>query len=72
MSPGSGGRPPVPSSPERNPVETLASVLKHRPFANRVFESAGHVRNVVEEVWGGFTRRTGEITRITAREWAVL
>ena len=61
-----------PCSPELNPVETLFPVLKHRCFANRVFDSAGHVRETVEEVWNGFTRKTAEIMRITAREWAEL
>ena len=61
-----------PYSPELNPVETLFSVLKHRHFANRVFENAEHVRETVEEVWNGFARKTGEIMQITAREWAVL
>ena len=60
-----------PCSPELNPVETLFSVLKHRHFANRVFESAEHVRETVEDVWNGFTRKTGEIMQITARERAV-
>ncbi len=57
-----------PYSPELNPVETLFSVLKHRHFANRVFEDAEHVRETVEEVWNRFTRKTGEIMQITARE----
>ncbi len=60
-----------PYSPELNPVETLFSVLKHRHFANRVFGSAEHVREVVEHVWDAFIRRKGEVTRITTREWAV-
>ena len=61
-----------PYSPELKPIETLFSVLKHRHFANRVFENAEHVRQTVEEVWHGFTRRTGEIMQITERKWAVL
>ncbi len=61
-----------PCSTELNPVETLSSVLKHRHFVNRVFESAEHVRETVEEVSNGITRKTGEIMQITAREWAVL
>ena len=59
-------------SPELNPVETLFSILKHRHFANRVFESAEHVRATVEEVWTGFVSNKAEIMRITARKWAVL
>ena len=58
-------------SPELNPVETLLPDLKHRHFANRVFESAEHVREIVEDVQSAFTRRTGEIIRIIARESAV-
>ena len=61
-----------PYSPELNPVETLFSILKHRHFANRVFESAEHVRETVEEVWNGFVSNKAEIMRITARKWAVL
>ena len=61
-----------PCGPELNPVETLCSVLKHRYFPNRVFENAEHVRETVEGVWSGFTRMTGKILQITAREWAVL
>ena len=61
-----------PYSPELNPIETLFSVLKHRHFANRVFESADHVRETVEEAWKGFTRRREEIMWITARSWAML
>ena len=61
-----------PYSPELNPVETLFSVLKHRHFANRVFDSAEHVRETVEQVWNGFIPDTEEIKRITARSWAVL
>ncbi len=60
-----------PYSPELNPVETVFSVLKHRHFANRVFESAEHVRETVERVWDAFIGRKGEVTRITTREWAV-
>ena len=61
-----------PCSPEPTPAGTLFPILKHRHFANRAFESGGHVRETVEEVWNGFTRKTGEIMQITAREWAVL
>ena len=61
-----------PHSPELNSAETLFSVLKHRHFANRVFESAEHVRETVEEVWNGLILDTEEIMRITARSWAVL
>ena len=61
-----------PCSPELNPVETVFSVLKHRHFVNRVFESAEHDRETVEEVSNGFTRKTGEIMQITAGEWAAL
>lgn len=46
-------------------------VLKHRHFANRVFDSAGHVTRLVQEVWDGFVTRKEEITRIAARDWAV-
>ena len=60
-----------PCSPEPDAAETPFSVLKHRHFANRVFESAEHVRKTVEEVWNGFARKTGEIMRFTARERAV-
>ena len=44
-------------------------VLKHRHFVNRVFESAEHDRETVEEVSNGFNRKTGEIMQFTAREW---
>ena len=57
-----------PCSPELNPVETLLSVLKHRHFANSVFESAEHVRKTVEDVWNGCARKAGEIMQTTARE----
>ena len=50
-----------PYSPELNPIETLFSVLKHGHFANRVFESAEHVRETVTQVWDAFTHKTGEI-----------
>ena len=30
------------------------------------------VRESVEDVWNGFTRKRGEIIQITAGEWAVL
>ena len=63
--------PLLPNSPELHPIETLFSVLKHRRFANRVFESAEHVRQAVKEVWSGFVPNTKEIMRNTAREWAV-
>ena len=59
-----------PYSPELNPVETLFSVLKHRRFANRVFESAEHVRKTVTEVWDTFSRNADEISQITRRKWA--
>ena len=42
--------------------ETVFPVLKHRHFANRV----------VGEVRDGFAQRKEEITRITAKGWAVL
>ena len=58
-------------TPELNPVETLLPDLKHHHFANRVFESTEHVREIVEDVQSTFTRRTGEIMRVIAREWAV-
>ena len=61
-----------PYSPELNPVETLFSVLKHRRFANRVFESAEHVRKTVTEVWDTFSHNSEDIIRITRREWATL
>ena len=61
-----------PCSPELNPVETLTSVLKHRHFVNRVFESVEHDRETVEEVSNVFTRKTGEIMQFTAGEWAAL
>ena len=61
-----------PHSSELNPVESLFSVLKHRHFANRVPDSAEHVREIVEEVWNGFIRNREEIRRIAARSWAVL
>ena len=60
-----------PCSPELNRVETPFPVLNHPEFAIRVFESAAHVGETVEEVWKGFARKTGEIKRITARERAV-
>ncbi len=59
-----------PHSPELNPIETLFSVLKHRYFANRVFESAEHVRTTVTDVWNTFIHKTEEIMRITRRDWA--
>ena len=59
-----------PYSPELNPTETLFSVLKHRCFANRVFESAEHVRETVTEVWDTFSHNAEEIMQITRREWA--
>ena len=59
-----------PYSPELNPIETLFSVLKHGHFANRVFESAEHVRETVTQVWDAFTHKTGEIMQITRRDWA--
>ena len=61
-----------PYSPEFNPIETLFSVLKHRHFANRVFDSTEHVKQTVEQVWNGFVEMKNEIKRITARQWAVL
>ena len=61
-----------PCNPELNPVEALLSVLKHRHFANRVFESAEHVRKTVGDVWNGCARKAGEIMQTTARDWAVL
>ena len=61
-----------PYSPELNPIETLISVLKHGRFANRVFESAEHVRETVTHVWDAFTHKTEAIMRITSREWAQL
>ena len=61
-----------PYSPELNPIETLFSVLKHRHFANRVFENAEHVRKVVEKVWEDFAGRTEEVMRITRRDWAII
>ena len=59
-----------PYSPELNPIETLFAVLKHGHFANRVFESAEHVRETVTQVWDAFTHKTEEIMRITRRDWA--
>jgi len=59
-----------PYSPELNPTETLFSVLKHRRFANRVFESAEHVRKTVTEVWDAFSHNSEEIIQITRRQWA--
>ncbi len=59
-----------PCGPELNPVETVFSVLKHRHFANRVFESAGHVRETVTQVQEDFTCETEEIMRITKRDQA--
>ena len=61
-----------PYSPELNPIETVFSVLKHRHFANRVFESAEHVRKTVTKVWDNFSHKTEEIMRITRRDWAKL
>lgn len=62
----------TPYSPELNPAETLFSVLKHRHFANRVFESADHVRKAVTEVRSNFMHETEEIMQITERTWAKL
>ena len=61
-----------PYSPELNPIETVFSVLKHRHFANRVFESAEHVRKTVTEVWDTFSHKTEETMRITRRDRAKL
>lgn len=61
-----------PYSPELNPTETLFSLLKHRRFANRVFDSAEHVRKTVTEVWHAFSQNSQEIMQITKREWATL
>ena len=61
-----------PYSPELNPIETVFPVLKHRHFANRVFENAEHVRKTVTEVWDTFSHKTEEIMRITRRDWARL
>ncbi len=57
-----------PRSPALNPVGTLFPVPTHRHVANRVPESAEHVRGTVEEAWNGFTCKTEAIMRITA--WA--
>ncbi len=59
-----------PYSPELNSTETLFSVLKHRRFANRVFESAEHVRKTVTDVWDTFSHNSEEIIQITRRNWA--
>ncbi len=59
-----------PCSPELNPIETVFFVLKRRCFANRVFESAEHVRKTVTQAWEDFTCKTGEIMRITKRDQA--
>ena len=59
-----------PYSPELNPIETLFCVLKHRRFANRVFESAEHVRKTVTEVWDTFRHNSEDIIQITTRQWA--
>ena len=61
-----------PYSPELNPAETLFSVLKHRRFANRVFESAEHVGKTVTEAGGTFRHNSEDIIRITKREWGTL
>ncbi len=61
-----------PCSPELKPIETVSSVLKHRHLANRVFQSAEHVRKTVTEVWGTFSHKTEDITRITRRDRASL
>ena len=61
-----------PCSPEPDAAETLFSVLKHRHFANRVFDSTEHVRETVEQVWNGVFRNREEIMRFTAGSWAVL
>ncbi len=63
---------PPPRSPELNPFETLFPVLKHRLFSSRVFESAEHDGETVEDVWNRCTRKTGGIMQVTARAWAVL
>ncbi len=63
---------PPPYNPGPNPVETPFSVLKHRHLPNRAFGSADHVGETLRRVWGGLVRRKDGITRITAREWAVL
>ncbi len=61
-----------PYSPELNPIETLFAALKHVHFANRVFESAEHVRETVIQVWDAFTHKSDEIMRIARRDWAQL
>ncbi len=60
-----------PHSPEPDAAETLFSVLKHRHFANWVFESAKHVSQAVEQVWKGSIRSREEIMRNTAGRWTV-
>ena len=59
-----------PCSLELNPTESLFSVLRHRRFANRVFESAEHVGKTVTEVCGAFSHNSEGITQITRRKWA--
>lgn len=61
-----------PCSPELIPIETVSSVLKHRHLANRVFQSADHVRKTVTEAWDTFSHKTEDITRITRRDRARL
>ncbi|MYA89854.1 MAG: hypothetical protein F4X97_15625 [Boseongicola sp. SB0662_bin_57] len=58
-----------PCSPELNPVETLFPVLKHRHFANRVFESAEHVRGTVEKYGTGSPAIQKRSCR-SPQEWA--
>ena len=60
-----------PYSPEPDPMETVFSLLKHKHFANRVFQTAEHVRDAVAEVWSNFAEQANAVKKITDRDWAV-
>ena len=60
-----------PYSPEPDPMETVFSLLKHKHFANRAFQTAEHVRDAVAEVWSNFAEQANAVKKITDRDWAV-
>ena len=61
-----------PYSPDLNPLKTLFSVLKHRHFANSVFERAEYFWTSVDRVRNDYTGRAAEIMKITEKKCAVL
>ena len=52
-------------------METVFSLLKHKHFANRVFQTVEHVRDAVAEVWSNFAEQANAVKKITDRDWAV-